>query len=260
MIKKEKKIAIFIPVYNAAKTLPIVIDRIPERIKKKVKEIIVIDNASPDNTYLIAVGYKHKKKLSNLNIIKNQKNLGYGGSQKVAYKYVIKRGYDIVVMLHGDAQYAPEFIPQLLEPLENDEADLVFGSRIKGEPLKGGMPVYKYIGNRILTFIENLVLKMDLSEYHSGYRIFNVQALKKVPFNHCSDDYLFDTDILIQFRIMDLRIKEKPIPTHYGEESHSPSMMQLVRYSYNIMSSLGYYLLHKWGIKTIKKFDINGDR
>ncbi|MBI5224909.1 glycosyltransferase family 2 protein [Candidatus Micrarchaeota archaeon] len=251
-----KKIAIFIPTYNAAQTLPIVLDRIPREIKQKVKEIFVVDNNSSDNTYMTAVQYKSKSKLNNLKIIKNERNLGYGGSQKKAYKYVLDKGYDIVVMLHGDAQYAPELIPQLLKPVEEGKADLVFGSRMKGNPLKGGMPFYRLIGNKVLTAIENYVLEMNLSEYHSGYRVYSCAALRKLPFEKCSNDYHFDTDILIQSRIKNLKIKEIPIPTHYGKESHSPTIVQLIKYTLNILKAMLDYWLHRKGIAKIKKFDI----
>jgi glycosyltransferase involved in cell wall biosynthesis len=249
-----KKIAIFIPTYNAAHTLPIVIDRIPEEIKKKVKEIIVIDNASPDNTFLTAIGYKQQSGLSNLRVIRNEKNIGYGGSQKKAYEYVLAKNYDIVAMLHGDAQYAPELLPKLLRPLEEGKADLAFGSRMIGNPLKGGMPVYRYIGNKILTAIENFVLEMNLSEYHSGYRIFNCKALRKIQFDRCANDYHFDTDILIQAKLRKFRIVEIPIPTHYGKESHSPSVIQLAKYSFNILWAMAEYWLHKEKIMPKSKF------
>ncbi|MEK6954519.1 MAG: glycosyltransferase family 2 protein [Candidatus Micrarchaeota archaeon] len=249
-----KKIAIFIPTYNAAHTLPRVIDRIPREIKKRVKEIIVIDNASPDNTYLTAIGYKQEKGLSNLNVIRNEHNLGYGGSQKKAYEYVLRKKYDIVVMLHGDAQYAPELLPKLLLPIEQGKADLVFGSRMKGNPLGGGMPIIRYMGNKFLTWVENLVLGMDLSEYHSGYRIYSCKALRKVRFDKCSNDYHFDTDILIQAKLLKFRIVEMPIPTHYGKEAHSPTPMQLVKYSLNILSEMAEFWLHKKGIAKNSKF------
>ncbi|MBI2129650.1 glycosyltransferase family 2 protein [Candidatus Woesearchaeota archaeon] len=249
----KKKIAIFIPTYNAAKTLPILIDRIPEKLKKEVKEIFVVDDASQDNTYFIGVGYKKEKNLSNLKVFKNEKNKGYGGNQKYAYQYAIDKGFDIVVMLHGDAQYAPEKIPYLLEPLEKGKADMVFGSRMKGNPLKGGMPLMKFIGNKILTWIENKVLGLNLSEYHSGFRLYSCAALKKIPFNLCADDFHFDTDILIQFKVANLRIAERPIPTYYGDEK---SHVKIFSYGFNILKSLYGYLLHKYGIKKVKKFDI----
>ncbi len=252
-----KKIAIFIPARNVSRTLPSVLDRIPEGLKKRVKEIFVMDNDSRDNTYMIGIEYKEKSNLQNLKIYRNERDLGYGGVQKKAYNYAINNGFDIVAMLHGDAQYAPELLPAILEPLEKGEADFVFGSRIKGNPMQGGMPAWRYAGNRLLTKVENAVLGLDLSEYHSGFRAFNVQMLKKLPFDRLSDDYHFDTEILIQFALAKTRIAEVPIPTHYGEESGSPTVMQTVAYSLNILRSMLMLLLHKRGIICQDKFDVS---
>jgi len=252
MGEKNLKIAIFIPTYNAARTLPIVLDRIPKEIKNKVSEIFVADDASQDNTYLIGVGYKKLKGGKNLRIYHHQKNKGYGGNQKWAYNYCINKGHDVVVMLHGDAQYAPEMIPKLLKPFEEGTADMVFGSRMTGHPIKGGMPVHKFLGNKILTQIENKTLGLKLSEYHSGYRVYSCKALKRIPFNLCSNDFYFDTEILIQFKIANLRIKEIPIPTYYGKEK---CHVNLISYAVNIIISLMQYYLHTKGIKTYKKFD-----
>lgn len=251
-----KKIAIFIPAYNAARTIPIVIDRIPTEIKAQVQEIFVVDNASNDNTYLTVIGYKHETGLSNLRVIRNPKNVGYGGSQKVAYNYAIENGYDIVVMLHGDAQYAPECLPEIIKPLVDDKADLVFGSRMTGDPLGGGMPLYKFFANKVITWFENTVLGTKLSEFHSGYRAYSCHALKRIPFNLCADDYHFDTDILIQYRLCDLRIGETTIPTHYGEESQGPSFYRLIIYVMGIFFSMVDYSLHRRGFKRIEKFAI----
>ena len=248
------KIAIYIPTYNAGHTLPIVLDRIPEDVKSRVMEIFIVDNASPDNTYLIGVGYKNEKGLHNLSIYKNETNLGYGGSQKVAYRYAIEKGYDVVVMLHGDAQYAPEKISYLLEPLENGAADMVFGSRIAGLPLRGGMPFHRFLGNKFLTALQNYVLDWNLSEYHSGFRVFSCAALRQIPFQACSDFYHFDTEILVQFKLKGLRVVERPIPTHYGTER---SYVNVWRYGLDILYTLIEYLFHKKGIRRVKKFEID---
>ncbi|MBL7057348.1 glycosyltransferase family 2 protein [Candidatus Woesearchaeota archaeon] len=253
MGNKKLKIAIFIPAYNAGKTLPIVLDRIPEDIKNSVSEIFVADDGSQDNTYLIGVGYKKLKGGKNLKVYQHQKNKGYGGNQKWAYNYCIKKGYDVAVMLHGDAQYAPEMIPKLLEPFQKDTADMVFGSRMTGDPLKGGMPIHKYWGNKILTWIENRILKLKLSEYHSGYRLYSCKALKKIPFNKCSNDFHFDTEILIQFKIANLRITEMPIPTYYGKEK---CHVNLLGYAMNIIKSVVQYYFHAKKIKTYEKFKL----
>lgn len=248
----ESKIAIFIPAYNAAYTLPRVIDRIPEGLKNKVQKIFVIDNASPDNTYLIAIGYREAKKLDKLEVFRNETNRGYGGSQKRAYRHAIDNGFDIVIMLHGDAQYAPEKIPYLLGPLEKGEADMVFGSRIAGLPIKGGMPLYKFLGNKSLTAFQNLITGLGLTEFHSGFRLFRCDALAKVPFEKCSDDYHFDTDIILQFLIKGLRIRELPIPTHYGKED---SGVNVISYGLNVVKSMLTYWLWKKGLKRVPMFD-----
>lgn len=249
----QLKIAIYIPTYNAGRTLPLVLDRIPQDVKDRVEEIFIVDNASPDNTYLIGIGYKNEKGLHNLSVYKNERNLGYGGSQKVAYRYAIEKGYDVVVMLHGDAQYAPEKISYLLEPFEKGEADMVFGSRMAGLPLKGGMPLHRFLGNKFLTAVENYVLDWDLSEYHSGFRVFNCTALKRVPFESCSDYYHFDTEILVQFKLKGLRVLERPIPTYYGSER---SYVNVWRYGLHVLHTMGEYILHKKGIRRTAKFNI----
>ncbi len=252
----KQKIAIFIPTYNAAKTLPIVLDRIPAKIKKQVKEIFVADDESKDNTHLVGVGYKERTGLSNLSIFHHKKNKGYGGNQKWAYQYCIDRGYDAVVMLHGDAQYAPEKIPQLLKPFQKKNTEkigMVFGSRMKGHPIKGGMPLYKFLGNRFLTIIENIVLGLRLSEYHSGYRVYNCRNLKKIPFSLCSDNFHFDTEIIIQLKLAGFDILETPIPTYYGDERCN---VNVISYGLNILKSLYEYILHKTGFKKIRKYEI----
>ncbi len=249
------KIAIFIPAYKAVKTLDSAIRRIPPKLKNKVSEIYVFDDASDDNTYLAGIGYKLLNNLNNVNIYKNPKNLGYGGNQKKGYNYAIKKGYDIVVMLHGDGQYPVEKILGLIAPIENENADLVFGSRILGAPIQGGMPIWKYIGNKSLTWLENKVLHMAVSEFHSGFRAYKVSSLKQVNFNVCSNNYHFDTEILIQFNHKNFVIAEIPIPTHYGKESASPSFFYLLRYCLGILNSLKDYKLHQWGVRKHRIFD-----
>ncbi len=248
------KIAIYIPAYNAGATLPRVLDRIPLDIRDKVGEIFIVDNASPDNTYLVGISYAKEKGWSHLKVYRNNTNRGYGGSQKFAYQYAIEQGYDIVIMLHGDAQYAPEKIPNLIEPFEKGDADMVFGSRMTGDPLKGGMPMIRYLGNRFLTIVENIVLRWNLSEYHSGYRVYSCAALKKVPFHKCSDYYHFDTEILIQFKLAGLRVRERTIPTYYGDER---CYVNIWKYGFAILFTLREYLFHKWKLRYQEKFDLS---
>ena len=238
MTYEDKKVAVFIIAYEAVKTLISAYERIPDSVKEGCEEIYVIDDHSGDNTYWAGVGYKLYNKLDKLNIYRNEKNLRYGGNQKRGYSYAIGKDYDIVVMLHGDVQYAPEKIPELIEPLLKGEADMVSGSRILGNPLKGGMPIWKFIGNRFLTVFENFFLGLNLSEYHSGFRAYNLNALKEIPFQDCTDEFHFDTEILILFKEHGLRIAEIPIPTHYGPESHQVGFIESVKYGCNIIKSV----------------------
>jgi 2-polyprenyl-3-methyl-5-hydroxy-6-metoxy-1,4-benzoquinol methylase len=154
-------------------------------------------------------------------MLKHRKNLGYGGNQKAGYRYFLEKGFDIVVLLHGDGQYAPEILAQLYHPLVTGEADAVFGSRMMstyGGPLKGGMPLYKYAGNRILTILENRALGLNLTEFHSGYRAYNLHALAQLDFSHMTDDFHFDTEIIVKLHHQAMKIREVPIPTYYGTE------------------------------------------
>lgn len=241
------KFAIYIPAYNAALTLPRVFSRLAEKVKRQVDEILVVDNHSADDTSLVAVKIKEEQELHNLQVIRNERNEGYGGSQKIAYKHCIGKGHLGVVMLHGDAQYAPELVETLLQPIREGKADMVFGSRFTGNPLKGGMPIHRFLGNRVLTTIQNILLGTRLSEFHSGYRVYSVEALKKVPFERFSSDYHFDTEIIIAFVHNKLRIVEMPIPTHYGDEKN---YVNIWKYGIDVLVTSFSYFLH---VRRIRK-------
>jgi 2-polyprenyl-3-methyl-5-hydroxy-6-metoxy-1,4-benzoquinol methylase len=216
-----QRIGIMIVTYNAVTTLTKVLKRIPPNVWRNVEEIAVFDDASQDATYDLALGLKSLRQLQKLQVLSHPKNLGYGGNQKAGYRYFIEKGFDVVVLLHGDGQYAPEILSHLYRPIVSGEADAVFGSRMMGTyggPLKGGMPLYKYAGNRILSTFENLVLGMNLTEFHSGYRAYNLHALRNIDFTHMTDDFHFDTEIIIKLHHQGYRIKEVPIPTYYGDE------------------------------------------
>lgn len=217
---QQKRIGIFIIAYNAVDHLIKTISRIPQDVYEAVEEIFVIDDCSPDNSYYAALGYKHEHKIAKLTVMRNASNQGYGGNQKVGYRYAINKGLDIVALVHGDGQYAPEALPILLQPLVEDQADMVFGSRmsIARAALKGGMPLYKYIGNRILTGLQNSLSGLSLSEYHSGYRIYSLAALKQLPFENFTDTWHFDTQMILAMAERGFRIAERPIPTYYGDE------------------------------------------
>jgi glycosyltransferase involved in cell wall biosynthesis len=215
-----KRVGILIVAYNAESTLVDVLKRIPDEVVEKVEEIFVFDDFSADRTYDVGVAHRDTPAAAKLVMHRNPKNLQYGGNQKVGYQYAIDRGLDIVVLLHGDGQYAPEVMQRLLDPLERDEAEMVLGSRMlePGAARRGNMPLYKYIGNKILTFTQNALLGQNLSEYHSGYRAFSCAALGTVDFSRFTDTWHFDTQVILEFLKHGYRIGEVPIPTYYGDE------------------------------------------
>ena len=216
-----KRIGIFIVAYNALTTLSKVLKRITPEVWKNVEQVVVFDDASQDATYELAVGIQAMTNLPKLRVLKHRKNLGYGGNQKAGYQYFVDQGFDIVVLLHGDGQYAPELLSHMYAPLVRGEADAVFGSRMMmdfGGPLKGGMPFYKYLGNRALTVFENRALGLNLTEFHSGYRAYNVHALSQIRLDNLTNDFHFDTEIIIKLHHQNFRILEVPIPTFYGDE------------------------------------------
>ena len=207
--------------YNAATTLKAVLHRIPEDVWENVEEIALFDDASPDETYELGLELRDSMGLSKLHVLKHKKNLGYGGNQKAGYQYFLSKGFDAVVLLHGDGQYAPELLAEMYAPIVNGEAEAVFGSRMMstyGGPLKGGMPLYKYVGNKILTWFENRSLGMHLTEFHSGYRAYSLKALGEIDMSRMTDDFHYDTEIIIKLQHQGMRILEVPIPTYYGTE------------------------------------------
>jgi glycosyltransferase involved in cell wall biosynthesis len=215
------RIGILIVAYNAVGTLLDVLRRIPRVVWDQIEEVAVFDDASHDSTYELAVGYKTLADAYKLHIVKNDRNLGYGGNQKAGYEHFMGKGFDAVVLLHGDGQYAPEVLHRLYHPIVAGEADAVFGSRMMpefGGALRGGMPLYKYVGNRILSWFENRALGMDLTEFHSGYRAYSLDALRTIELSAMTDDFHFDTEIIIKLHHQGYRIREVPIPTYYGDE------------------------------------------
>jgi glycosyltransferase involved in cell wall biosynthesis len=215
----EPKIGIVVVAYNAASTLTDTLDRIPADVLPRIAEVIISDDASHDDTFGQAREWGAAATV-HTTVVRHTKNLGYGGNQKAAYRIAIDHGLDIVVLLHGDGQYAPEYLPQLLAPFEKGDAAAVFGSRmmVPGAAKAGGMPYYKRIGNRILTTFENRVIGTQLSEFHSGYRAYSTSVLARIPFEANSDGFDFDTQIITQIVHAGGRIEEVPIPTYYGDE------------------------------------------
>ncbi len=253
---KKPKALIFILTYNASRHIEAVLDRIPEELFENDffnTDVIIIDDMSKDNTVAICNDYKHKKQ-KNVTVMRNPINQGYGGNQKIGYTYAIEHLYDAVVMLHGDGQYAPEYLEEILRPLLDEKADAVFGSRMltKNLAIKGGMPLYKFAANVFLTKIQNFILGAKLSEFHSGYRAYSVKTLQAIPFQYNSNDFDFDTDIIIQLIDTKKRIIEVSIPTHYGDEV---CHVNGLKYAMQIIWASFISRVQKLGILYTPKFD-----
>ena len=208
---KGKKVFVVMPAYNAAKTLWDTYHRIPHQY---VHETILVDDASHDETFNAA-------KDLNIHALRHLHNLGYGGNQKTCYTEALRRGADIVVMIHPDGQYDPTFLVPIIEPIVNEKADVVLGSRMlyRKKALEGGMPIYKFISNIFLTTMENWVLGKNLSEYHTGYRAYSRHFLETIPFLRNSNDFVFDTEVLVQASHFGMHIEEIPITTKYFTEA-----------------------------------------
>ena len=241
------RIGIVVVAYNAASTLARVLDRIPPEFRDRIDGVYIGDNHSEDSTYLVGLGYQQAVGDLPLTIVRHEANLGYGGNQQAGYRWAIDQGFDIVVLLHADGQYAPEFLPEIVKPLERGEADAVFGSRMMtpGGARRGGMPLYKVFGNTVLTTMQNTMVGEHLSEWHSGYRAYSVATLAELPFERLSGDYNFDTQIILQLHEAKKRIVELPIPTYYGEEI---SYVNGMKYARQCAHDVVRYRAHKMGL------------
>lgn len=250
-----KRVLIFVVAYNAEKTIESVLDRIPEELRTTNVEVLVIDDSSKDSTFHTGLKREVAGSDFKITILRNPVNQGYGGNQKLGYRYAIDNGFDIVALIHGDGQYAPEKLPTLLEPFLNEEADAVFGSRMihKQDALKGGMPLYKWVGNQVLTAFQNKLLGSQLSEFHSGYRLYSTKALARIPFERNSNDFHFDTDIIVQLHFAGLRIVEIPIPTFYGDEICHVNGM---KYAWDIFKTMLRAKCHEMNLLYDRKFDV----
>jgi len=228
------KVGVLVVAYEAEATLESVLNRIPQTFRASLHTILVCDDASTDDTYQVGMRVKDSRPDLPLQVLRRPVNLGYGGNQKAGYRWMIDNGLDVVVLLHGDGQYAPEFLPQMAAPILEGRADVVFGSRMlePGAALRGGMPKYKFVGNKILTFLQNRLAGVRLSEWHSGYRAYSISSLAGVGFELNADYYDFDTQIILQMIASRQRIVEIPIPTFYGDEL---SRVNGVRYGWRIL-------------------------
>lgn len=232
---KNKKIIVVLPAYNASKTLLDTYNEIPFDI---VDDVILVDDNSTDETIIVAknIGIKH--------IIKHEKNLGYGGNQKTCYNKALELEADIIIMLHPDYQYTPKLIHSMSYLIANEVYPVVIGSRILGKgALKGGMPIYKYIANRFLTFSQNVLMNQKLSEYHTGYRAYSRQVLMTINFNENSNDFIFDNQFLAQIFYKGFEIAEITCPTKYFEEASSINFKRSMKYGIGVLiTSLNYFL------------------
>ena len=243
---ENKKVFIVLPAYNAEKTLSRTISAVPPEY---LENIILVDDCSHDQTVKMAYDL-------GLEYFVHEKNLGYGGNQKTCYKLALERGADIVVMLHPDYQYDPQFIPYLVAPIENGHFDLMLGSRItsRKKVLAGGMPLYKYISNRFLTLCENLVLGLSLSEYHTGYRAYSRRALETIPFGDNSNNFVFDSEVLIQSAYFNLAIGEIFVPTKYFPNASSINFKRSLCYGLQTLFTLLKYISTKSNLYKFKLF------
>ena len=250
-----QRLLIFVIAYQAESTLRWVLERIPQEIFDSFDcEVLVVDDASEDRTFDVGREYQSHHPEITITVLRNRHNQGYGGNQKVGYHYAITERFDYVAMLHGDGRYTPEELPRLMAPFVAGEADAVFGSRMlePGAAREGGMPLYKYLGNRILSIAQNFLLGSDLSEFHSGYRIYSVPALRKLNFHLNSNDFHFDTEIILQLLNADCRIVELPIPVYYGDEI---CRVNGIRYARNVMLATIANFFHRLGLLQQRRLD-----
>jgi glycosyltransferase involved in cell wall biosynthesis len=235
----NKKVVVVLPAYNAARTLRRTVDEIPTEV---VDEVILTDDASRDNTTELA-------REMGLTTLTHDRNRGYGGNQKTCYTAALERGADIVVMLHPDYQYTPKLVTAMAAMIAYGQYDGVLASRILGRgALEGGMPVYKYISNRVLTFLENVLIQQKFSEYHTGYRAWSRGLLERLPLLSCSDDFVFDNQMIVQAVYFGFRLGEISCPTKYFEEASSINFRRSVTYGIGVLSTAMDLRLKRWGL------------
>ncbi len=237
----NQKVVVVLPAYKAAPTLEKTYHEIPFDI---VDDVVLVDDNSPDETIEIA------KKLGIKHVIKHEENRGYGGNQKTCYNKALELGADIVIMLHPDYQYTPKLIIAMTSIIGNDLYDVVFGSRILGKgALKGGMPLYKYVANRFLTFTQNLLMNQKLAEYHTGYRAYSRRCLEAIGYERNSDDFIFDNQAIAQIFGKGFEIAEITCPTKYFEEASSINFTRSMKYGFGVLGVSIRYFFHRLGFK-----------
>ena len=242
----KPKVVVVMPAYNAAKTLHMTYQDLPHEL---VDLVILVDDGSSDETAQIA-------RNMGLELFVHNRNYGYGANQKTCYREALKAGADIVVMVHPDYQYDPTLLPEIVHPIQEGRADAVLGSRLMGtNPMKQGMPWWKYISNRFLTWAENVTFGLNLSEYHTGYRAFSRDVLESVNLETNSDKFIFDQEIMAQMVALRMRITEVPVPTRYFAQASSASFFASSIYGLSILVLLAKYLMYRWGWGYHRQFD-----
>lgn len=242
----KPKVVVVMPAYNAEKTLRMTYAELPHDV---VDLVILVDDGSKDETIRIARELK-------LEVFVHDRNYGYGANQKTCYREALRAGADIVVMVHPDYQYDPKLLPEIIKPIEEDRADVVLGSRLLGgDVMRQGMPWWKFVANRFLTALENLVFGLKLAEYHTGYRAYRRSALESVNLEMNSDKFVFDQEIIAQFVDVGMRIAEVPVPTRYFPQASSCSFVASSRYGLSILGVLSRYLLHRSKLVKQKQFE-----
>jgi len=243
---ETRKVVVVMPAYNAARTLNQTWQAIP---KNWVDSIILVDDSSRDETAEVA-------RELDLHVIRHPHNVGYGGNQKTCYMEALRLGADVIVMLHPDGQYDPTLLPDIVRPILAGEADFVLGSRFatKGGARKGGMPLYKFISNRFLTTVENIVLGRKFSELHTGYRAYSRRFLETIPFLRNSNDFVFDSEVVAQAVSFGFRVSEVPVETRYFAEASSANFRQSLVYGLKTMSVTGVFMLHRLGVVRSRLF------
>ncbi len=246
-----KRLVVVMPAYNAAATVERTVADIPAGF---VDEVVLVDDASRDNTAEVA------ERLG-LRVLRHPRNRGYGGNQKTCYREALRLGADVVVMLHPDYQYSPKLAVAMASMIAAGQYDVVLGSRILGgSALGGGMPIYKYVMNRLLTLVQNLLMAAKVSEYHTGYRAFSGDVLRRLPLEENSDDFVFDNEMLAQAFHFGFRVGEVSCPTRYEPESSSISLWRSIRYGFGVLRTTMQYRLEKWHLAKYRIFAADGRR
>ena len=237
-----ENVFVLMPAYNAGGTVESVFARIPEEAKQRIRRYVAVNDGSKDDT--AAALSRLQKLFPSLIVLTHEKNRGYGEAEKTLLRYALKEGAEVGILLHSDGQYSPEKIPELLAPFDNDQADMVQGSRmLGGGALRGRMPLYKFVANKILTGIENWAFGMKLAEYHSGYMVYSRRALELIPFEKLSASFDFDLEMIVLARVKGLRIAEVAIPTIYADEK---SHLNPVKYGFDVLSVVRDYKRGKY--------------